>query len=127
VICDQGFEHPDPEPVVVEEAVDTEPLADSAVEIARLETARDVAVAKIENRAADEEVIARIAALEAENEALRSQLAPPPEEQQQEAVEAVVVVAPEPEPEPVAESEPPVGEPSTSDEPKGKKRSSPWW
>lgn len=119
--CEMGFEHPDPEPVVIEEATDLEPAADAAVEIARVEANRDIKVAQIVNRAADEDTVARLAALEAENETLRAQLAPPPEEQQQEAV---VVVA-DPAPEPVAEEAPPVVEPS--EEPASKKRKSAWW
>lgn len=123
--CDLGFDHEDPEPIIVEEAVDVEPVAEATVEVARIEADRDVAVAKIERGVIDEEVAARIAALEAENETLRGQLAPPEEEQQQ----AVVVVSdPEPEPEPAAEAEPPAvesGEPAN--EAVSKKRSNPWW
>lgn len=119
--CDQGYDHPDPEPVVIEEAPDTEPIADAAVEIARIEADRDVAVAKIENRAADEDLAVTVAALMAENDALRAQLAPA-EEQQQEAV--VVVADPEPEPEPVAESAPPIVE---APEEKPAKKKSAWW
>jgi len=118
--CGQAV--PEPE-VVVEEAVDLEPVAEAEVRIAEIQADRDVAVAKIEARVVDDEIVAELAALRAEVEVLRAQAAPAEQEQQ----EAVVVVAPEPEPEPVAESEPPVVEPSTSDEPKGKKRSSPWW
>lgn len=116
-----GFDHPEPEPVVIEEAPDTEPIADAAVEIARIEADRDVTIAKVVNRAADEDVAATIAALQAENDALRAQLAPPHEEQQQEAV---VVVA-DPEPAPVTEEPPPAVEPS--EEPAAKKRKNAWW
>jgi hypothetical protein len=116
-----GFEHADPEPVIIEEAVDVEPIADATVEVARIEADRDVAVAKIEARVADEELVAALAALTAENEALRAQLAP--QEQQQEAV--VVIADPEPEPEPVAEEAPPAVEESS--EPVAKKRKSAWW
>jgi len=116
--CGQAL--PEPE-VVVEEAVDLEPVAEAEVEIARIEADRDVQVAKIEAKVADDEIVAELAALRAEVEVLRAQAAPEPEQEQ-----AVVVVAdPEPEPEPVAEPEPPVVEPS--EEPAAKKRKSAWW
>lgn len=120
MICNEGFEHPDPEPVIAE-APDLEPVAEAEVRIAEINAGRDVAIAKIGNRVIDEETAAQLAALAAENETLRAQLAPPAEEQQQ----AVVVVAdPEPEPEP-AEAEPPVVE--ASDEKPEKKRANAWW
>jgi len=117
-----GFEHAPPaEPVVIEEAPDTEPVAEAAVEIARIEADRDVTIAKVVNRSMDEETVTELAALRAENEALRAQLAPPPEEQQQEAV---VVVA-DPVSEPVTEEPPPAVEESS--EPAAKKRKNPWF
>lgn len=117
--CDMGFEHPGPEPVVIEEALDTEPIAEAEVRVAEIQANRDVAIAKIANRGYDEETVAEMAALRAENETLRAQLAPPAEEQEQ----AVVVVA-EPEPEP-AEAEPPVIEAPAENTPK--KASNPFW
>jgi hypothetical protein len=121
MICDQGFEHPDPEPVIVDQAPDLEPVAEAEVRVAEIQAERDVAIAKISARAADEDVVAQIAALMAENEALRAQLAPAEEEQQQ----AVVVVAdPEPEPEP-EEIAPPVVE--APEEKPEKKRKNTWW
>lgn len=119
--CNLGFEHEDPEPVIVEEAVDTEPIAEAEVRIAEINATRDVQIAKIENRAVDEDLAAQLAALMAENETLRAQLAPA-EEQQQEAV--VVVADPAPEPAPI-ESEPPVVEPS--EQKPGKKARNPFW
>ena len=117
-----GFDHPDPEPeIVIEEAPDTEPIADAAVEIARIEADRDVTITKIENRAADEELLATVAALTAENEALRAQLAPP------EPEVPVIVAEPAPEPEAEPEGAPPVVEETSTPEPKGKARKNPWW
>ncbi len=119
--CNLGFEHEDPEPVIVEEAPDLEPAAEAEVRIAEIQAGRDVAVAKIEHRAIDEDTVAVIAGLRAENEALRAAAAPP--EQEQEAV--VVVADPEPGPGPAAEPEPPAAEPSA--EPEARKRKNAWW
>lgn len=116
-----GFEHADPEPVVIEEAPDTEPIADAAVEVARITADRDVTIAKIEHRAIDDELAVQLAALQAENEALRSQLAPPEPEMPVQVVEA----APEPEPEP--EAMPPAVEAPTTAEGKPAKRKNPWF
>ncbi len=57
----------------------------------------------------DEEIVAQLAALQAEVEVLRAAAAPA--EQQQEAV--IIVADPEPEPEAASEPEPPVVGPST--------------
>lgn len=120
-----GFEHAEPEPVVIEEAPDTEPIADAAVEIARIEANKEVTIAKIEHRAIDEDLTAQLAALAAENEALRAQLAPP----EPEGGEVAVVVAQaEAEAEPPAEEPPPVVEQGeTAPEEKPSKRRSAWW
>ena len=125
MICDQGFEHPDPAPVIIEEAPDTEPIAEAEVRIAEIEADRDVTIAKIENRAADEELLAAVAALTAENEALRAQLAPPEPEPEEVAIvvaQADAEAAPEPESAPPA-----VVEETSTTEPARKKRSNPWW
>ena len=123
--CDQGFEHPDPEPVIIEEAPDTEPVADAAVEIARIEADRDVTIAKVVNRSMDEDTVATIAALQAENEALRAQLAPPEPEPEEIAV---VVANADAEAAPEPESAPPLTTEETStSEPAAKRRSNPWW
>jgi hypothetical protein len=120
--CDLGFEHAEPEPpVVIEEAPDTEPIADAAVEIARIEADKEVTITKIQHRALDDELAVELAALRAENETLRAQLAPPPPE------EVPVVVEPAPEPEPEPDSAPPVVEPTTDSEPTAKKRRNAWW
>lgn len=122
MICDQGFEHPDAEPdIVVEEATDLEPVADAAVEVARIEADRDVTIAKIEHRAVDSEMELALAALQAENEALRAQLAPP----EPEEIPVVVEASPEPDPEP--DSAPPVVEETSTPEPAAKKRRNAWW
>ena len=115
-----GQATPEPE-VVIEEAVDLEPVAVAEVDVARIQADRDVTIAKIQSKVIDEELTAQLAALAAENEALRAAAAP--QEQQQEAT--VVVAEPDPEPEPVAEAEPPVVE--HSDEPAAKKKRSAWW
>lgn len=93
--CDQGFEHPDPEPEVIVEAPDTEPVAEAAVEVARIEADRDVAVAKIVNRGMDEDMAANLAALQARVDVLEAAAMPEPEP------EPIVIPVPEPEPEPV--------------------------
>lgn len=120
--CDLGFDHPDPEPVVeVVEAPDPEPIADAAVRVAEIEANRDITLAKIEHRAVDDELLAQVAALTAENEALRAQLAPPAEEV------PVVVAEPAPVPEPEPEAAPPAIEETSTTEPAAKKRKNPWW
>jgi len=120
-----GFDHPDLEPeIVVEEAPDMEPVADAAVEIARIEADKEVSIAKIYNRSDDEQTIAELAALRAENEVLRAQLAPPEPEPEEIAVivaNADAEAAPEP------EMAPPVVEDTTTEEPKAKARKNPWW
>lgn len=122
MICDQGFDHPDPEPeVVVEEAPDLEPVADAAVEIARIEADKEVTITKIQHRALDDELAVELAALRAENETLRAQLAPP----EPEEVPVVVEAPAEPEAEP--ESAPPVVEATSTPEPAAKKRGNPWF
>lgn len=75
---DCGIEHGEPEPVVVEDNSDkaAEHEGEAAVEIARLETKRDVKVAQIQSRAIDEEARVQIAALAAEIEVLRTAAAP---------------------------------------------------
>lgn len=119
--CDLGFEHADPEPVIVEEAPDLEPVADASVRIAEVQADRDVTIAKIEHRAMDDELAVQLAAALAENEALRAQLAPP------EPEETPVVVQAPPEPEAEPDSAPPVVEGTSTPEPKGKKRGNPFW
>lgn len=117
-----GFDHPDPEPAVeVVEAPDTEPIADASVRIAEVQADRDVTIAKIERRALDDELAVELAALRAENETLRAQVAPPPAEE----VPVVVEAPPEPEPEP--ESAPPVVEQTSTPEPAAKKKGNPWF
>jgi len=101
-ICDQGYEHPDPEPEVVVEAVDPEPAAAAEVEVARIEGDTAVSIAKIEARVADDELVLRMAALEGELTGMR------------ETLDRVAPSAPEPEPEPepvVVEPEPEVAPP----------------
>src|SRR6185437_1148074 len=48
--CDHGFEHEEPEPVIVEEAVDVEPVAEAEVRIAEINADRDIQVAKLASR-----------------------------------------------------------------------------
>lgn len=118
-----GYDHPDPEPeIVIEEAPDTEPVAAAEVEVARIEADRDVTIARIENRVLDDELMVRVAALEAENEALRAQLAPP----EPEPV-PVVVSEPAPDPGPDPGSVPPSVEETSAPAPAAKKRGNPWW
>ncbi len=103
-----GYEHEEPEPVVVE-APDTEPVAEASVEVARIEADRDVKVAKIEAGTDRIEIDSRVDALEAKIDGMREvldRLAPEPE--------------PEPEPEPVVvEPGPPAPDvpPPPADEP----------
>jgi hypothetical protein len=119
-----GFDHPDPEPVVIEEAPDTEPIADAAVEIARIEADKEVTITKIQHRAIDDELAVELAALRAENESMRAQLAPP----DPEPVEIPVEVAdPAPEPDAEPDSAPPAVESTSTTEPKSAKRKNPWF
>ena len=109
------------EVVVVEEPVDLEPVAVAEVEVARIEADRDVTIAKIESKVADEELIATIAALSAENEALRAAVVPEPEPEP----EPVVVVADaDAQAEAPAAMEPPPVEDAPAEP---KKRRSAWW
>jgi hypothetical protein len=91
MICDQGFDHPEPEPEVT--IVEPETTVDNDVRIAEIEASRDVAVAKIAAKV--EEVVA-----ETEVEALRREIAG--------IKEALALVAPAPavEPEPAPAPEP---------------------
>jgi len=120
-VCEYGVEHPEPEPVVIEEAPDTEPVAEASVEIARIEADRDVQTAKIYSKGQDEDTAATMAALQARIEVLETARAPVAEPE----VVPVVIDAPPPEPEPEpapAQEMPPAGEP---DEGKPKKKN-PW-
>jgi hypothetical protein len=99
-VCNLGHEHPDEMqaaagPVVIDDgtAEAAESVSAAEVERARIEADRDVKVAKITSRAVDEEMVRRIAALEAEAEVFRTKLAPP-------EPEPVVIAQDNPEPEP---------------------------
>jgi len=87
------------EPVVVESGPDpaaVEIAGEASVEVARIEADRDVVIAKLQTRSVDEEVAVQLAALAAENDALRAQLAPAePEQAQVVAVEAPAAAEPE--------------------------------
>lgn len=113
---DCGIEHEQPMPeVVVEEAMDPEPIADASVEVARIEADRDIAVAKIEHKALDEELVMQLSALQARLDALEAMNAPEPEPEP-----VVITEAPAPEPEPM---EPPKAEERPEEpRPKAKKR-----
>src|SRR5215469_7234676 len=78
--CDLGFSHedPEPEPVVIDDgtAEAAEAVSQGDVERARIEADAAVKIAKIEHRAIDEDLVRRIAALEAEAEVFRASMAP---------------------------------------------------
>ena len=93
--CDLGFEHEDPEPVIIEEAVDTEPVAEAEVRIAEINADRDIAVAKLASRT-------ELQLSESEAELLRAEIAG-----MREALDRLMnPPAPEPEPAPVVIEEP---------------------
>jgi len=100
---DCGIEHEAPEPeVLVEEAVDVEPIADANVEVARIEAERDVTIAKISAKMEERHDETEIEVLRAELRALRDLITPPEPEP-----EPTPVVIEEPEPVPVEEEMPP--------------------
>ena len=100
--ADCGIEHEAPEPeVLVEEAVDVEPIADANVEVARIEAERDVTIAKISAKMEEKHDETEIEVLRAEIRALRDLIAPPVPEPEP----APVVI--EEEPAPVEEEIPP--------------------
>jgi hypothetical protein len=102
--CDLGFDHPDPEPeVIIEEAPDTEPIAEASVEVAKIEADRDVAVAKIANRGMDEDTAALIAGMQARIEVLEAANMPAEPEP---VVIPMPAEEPEPEPAPAPEEHP---------------------
>jgi len=84
----------EPEPVIVETAPDMTPVADASVDVARIEADRDVAVAKVNARAIDEEAVAEMARLQARVDVLEAAAAPPP------PPPAVIDLPPPSEPEP---------------------------
>lgn len=93
---DCGIEHEAPEPVVIEEAVDVEPVAEANVEIARIEADRDIKVAKIERGMMADEMEIRLAEVEGNLRGMREvldALVNPP------APEPAPIVIEEPEPE----------------------------
>jgi len=116
---DCGIEHGEPEPVIIEDNSDKAAAVEgeAAIEIARLETGRDVAVAKIVNRSADEETAAVIAGLQARVDVLEAAALPP---------EPEVIEMPEPEPEPEPEVEEVTAPPEVT-APKTGKKSKGWW
>lgn len=100
-LCNMGHEHPDADPVeVVTEDKSAEDVAetvsDAATEQTRIEAERDVAVAKLAAKAADQERETELARLQARVDVLEAALAPPAPEPEPEPV----IVEPEPEPEP---------------------------
>jgi hypothetical protein len=122
-ICpDCGLDHG--EPVIEAPEVDMEPAADAAVEIARLETERDVAVARIEAKSTEAWQEARVVELEAQLAAMREtvdRLAPP-------EPQSVPIVVEEVAPEPVVEPEPTVAPPPVVEEPAPRKaKGNPWF
>jgi hypothetical protein len=68
--------HPLPSNHVEAEVAETEADANAAVQIAEIEAARDVEVTRLETRAVDTELLARIAGLEAELAALKASRMP---------------------------------------------------
>lgn len=95
--CDLGYDHEEPEPVVVEDNSDkvAETTSDAAVEIARLEAERDIKVAKIAARQDDEEQVSELAAMRARLDVLEAALAPPEPEPMPEPEPVVVVSEPD--------------------------------
>lgn len=110
-----------PDVTIVEDASAEDNVTDAQVEIARLETERDVEIAKLANKGINEETAAIIAGLQARIDVLESSRLP-------DAVpDAVPVVIDAPDPEPEAEEVPPPPaehEPSETEKPKSKKN--PW-
>lgn len=121
--CDLGYSHdePDPEPIVIDDGTAEAAVATGAaeVEIAKLETDRDIELAKIQNRAIDAERDAALAAMQARIDVLE-QAAIPPAPPEPEPI--VIPVDPPP-------SEPPTDAsalPDVAKTPKGKP-SKGWW
>lgn len=113
-----GIEHDAPEPVVIEEAVDTEPVAEAEVRVAEINANRDIAVAKIAARSELQVTESEAELLRAEMRGIREmveRLMPSPEP------EPAPVVIEEPEPEPEMEIPPKEEhhEPSAPRKPKG--------
>lgn len=99
-----GIEHEAPEPeVVVEEAVDLEPVAEADVRVAEINADRDIKIAKIERGGAEDEMAVRLAEVEGNlmgmREVLDALMNPP-------QPEAAPVIIEEPAPAPEEEMPP---------------------
>ena len=118
-----GFDHPDPEAVIVDtsgqaEAAEAGAVAD--IEVARINAERDVEVAKINARQVNAEDAATMAALMARVEVLEASLIPPEPPAEPEPV----VIAP---PEPAAPAESGNAMPDVAQPPKESKKKSGWF